>query len=454
MVERHNIVLVVLDGVRADHVSCYGYARETTPFLDQVAREGVRFSHVFTTAPSTLPSHASLFTGLYSVTHGATEEQPLLPARHKVLAEYLKAAGYRTAAFCTSPRVSPETGFGRGFDAFFTQRRASRLATRALLYGRKASDKLLRREDAGARRTNEVLTEWLTSAGEPFFAFVHYSEAHLPLHPPPPYDHLFVPRDVSVARVSQDVFKHLPGAMDMEGEDSSLLSGLYDGALRYVDARLREVADVLRGRGVWDRTLFLVTADHGENLGEHDMIGHEFGLYDTELRVPLVLRCPPRVPQGFVGEDLAQLTDVVPTVVRLLELDDDASTCQGRVLLERGRATQGPTFVVSERFRPDLSALRKRLSGFDTRPLDVRTKAIRTARQKFVWHSDEANELYDLTTDPGETRNLIENDAALADALRRQLFDWLAAVEKFESSVPATGIERVLQSVQEAGTAD
>jgi len=149
MTEKVNVLLVVLDCTRADHLSCYGYGRETTPFLDQVAREGVRFSNMITTAPWTLPSHASLLTGLFPVTHGATDENRYLAARHKTLAEYLRAAGYRTAAFCTNPWVSPETGFGRGFDAFFTQRVHNRLAARAILYGRKASDKLLRRMTPG-----------------------------------------------------------------------------------------------------------------------------------------------------------------------------------------------------------------------------------------------------------------------------------------------------------------
>src|SRR5438045_4211719 len=122
MPDQLNVVLVVLDGARADHLSCAGYHRETTPFLDRVAREGVRFANMIATAAWTLPAHASLFTGLHAATHGATDERRFLSARHPLLPEYVKAAGYRTAAWCVNPWVSPETGFGRGFDAFFTQR--------------------------------------------------------------------------------------------------------------------------------------------------------------------------------------------------------------------------------------------------------------------------------------------------------------------------------------------
>src|SRR6202158_1613175 len=161
MAERLNVLLIVLDCARADHLSCYGYDRETTPFLDQLAREGVRFSHMIATEPLTLPAHAALFTGLHSATHAATNENRFLSPRHKVLPEFLKTAGYRTAAFGTHPLVSPETGFGRGFDAFFTQRHHNRLAARALLLGRRASDRLLRRKDAGARRTTSAVKKWL-----------------------------------------------------------------------------------------------------------------------------------------------------------------------------------------------------------------------------------------------------------------------------------------------------
>jgi arylsulfatase A-like enzyme len=199
-----------------------------------------------------------------------------------------------------------------------------------------------------------------------------------------------------------------------------------------VDTRVREIAEVLRQRGIWDRTLLVVTGDHGENLGEHHLLGHKFVLYDTLLRVPLLLRCPPCVPQGFVIEDLAQTTDVLPTILELLGIEDDAAKLQGRALLEEGRATRGPDFTIAECFRPNLSTFQRRFPEFDTRPYDVRQRAIRTRRDKFIWHSDEGNELYDLATDPGEDNNLVDSDSARADALRRQLFDWLADVEKFE----------------------
>ncbi len=448
MTDRLNTLLVVLDCARADHLSCYGYGRETTPFLDQVARDGVRFSRMIATAPWTLPAHASLFTGLPSATHGATDESHVLSARHTSIAEYLQTAGYRTAAFCTTPWVSPETGFGRGFDAFFTQRSHSRLAGRALLYGRQASDALLRRNDSGARRTNQALRRWIAAGDRPFFAFVHYNETHLPFGPPTPYDRLFMPSGVSTARVralNQDANAYIAGEVEMGAEDFAILTALYDGELRYVDTRLREMADFLRARGEWERTLLIVTADHGETLGDHGMMGHKFGLSDALLRVPLLLHCPSRIPQGFVVEQLAQTTDVLPTVLRLLDIPQESERGLGRALLDEGRATPGPAFTISERFRPNLDSFRRRFPSFDARLLEVGQKAIRTQREKFIWHSDEANELYDLVLDPGEQRNLVEREVERAETLRRHLFDWLASVDTSASEEAAAAFDRLMR---------
>ena len=438
--ERLNLVLVVLDGARADHLSCAGYRRETTPFLDQVARDGVRFTHMIATAPWTLPAHASLFTGLYSVTHGATDENRFLSGRYPLLAEYLKTAGYRTAAFCTNPWVDPSTGFGRGFDAFFTQRQ-QRLAARALQFGRRAGDRLLRRDDSGARRSNHALRHWIAASDQPFFAFVHYNETRLPFHLRAPYDRLFMPRGIAPTRVrgvNQDDTKLMAGDAEMTEEDFAILTALYDGALRYADTRLREIAEFLQARDEWNRTLFIVTADHGEHLGDRGMLGHQFALSDAVLRVPLLLRCPPRLPQGFVVEELAQTTDILPSVLRLLDVSDDAGHLQGRALLDAGRVTPGPSFTISERFRPPQAALQRAAVRFDVRPFDVRQKAIRSKREKFIWRSDEANELYDLVLDPGETHNVAASQPERADGLRRQLFDWLAEIEKAEVDAPAS----------------
>lgn len=440
MADELNIVLAVIGGARADRLSCQGYVRQTTPFLDEVARQGVRFGAAFSTAAKSLSAHASLFTGLYASTHGATEESGHLGDEHPVLPELLRRAGYRTAAFCSSPSVNPATGFGRGFEVFRTQTGDGRSISRAAYYARRASDRLLRRSDAGARRSNAAFFDWAASGDGPFFAFLHYGEARLRRQPPASHERLFVPADVKRGQLRAVERGWLRG--DTAGEEGGrdrrdILGGVYDGALRYVDERLAEVARHLERRGLWDRTLFVVIGDHGEDLGEHDVPAPGLALYDTLLHVPLLVRCPNLVPQGFVVDEIAQHVDVLPTILHLAGVPEGEAAVHGRPLLQHGRVTPGPGFAIAECFRPDLDALRKRLGAAEVRRADVRQRAIRTRRDKYIWRSDEDNELYDVTADPHERRNLVALERERAARLRAQLFDWLAATDRGAAAVEA-----------------
>jgi len=419
MMERLNILLCVIESARADFLSCAGHPRPTTPFLDQMAREGVRFPNMITNAPSSLPALASLLTGKPVVAHGAHEENPRIEAGHKRLPEILKTAGYRTAAFCTAPELGPEAGLAQGFDVYATQRYASRVATRIAGLGRAAVDRVLRRTDAGARRSNRQLLRWLTASPGPFFALVHYAETRFGADLPPPFDRMFLPRGIQPLVARNSIRAAV--APDSKQHDvvslQPVLRSRYEGALRYIDQRLGEVAVALQQRGEWDRTLLVVTADHGVALGDNGRVGSGVGLDDALLRVPLLLRCPGLVPAGFVVDDMAQSSDVMPTILSLAGIRAAQDPTHGRALLASGRAVAGPGFAVAERFRA---------AG------GVRSKAIRTLREKLIWRSDEANEFYDLGRDPSETENRIESEVQRADELRRQLFDWLAAVQSSE----------------------
>lgn len=429
--EALNVLLVVLEGARADHLSCAGCERDTTPFLDQIAREGVRFTHAFTTAPSSVAAHGSMFTGLFPSLHGATEETGVLGSGPRVLAEVLKAAGYRTAAFCPDPSIGPETGFGRGFDRFYTQRVGGRIAGRAADYARRASDRVLGRGDAGARRTTHTLLDWLAAERGPFFAFVHYREPLRPLRPPAPYDRAFGPAALAAAPHAQRAYRTVEGqARSVARDEAIALAALHDGALRYADLRLKQIADALASEGRWEQTLFIVTASYGEDLGEAGTGGGPPALGDARLRVPLVLRCPRRIPAGFAVEEFAQPVDLLPTIAALTGCALDAPV-QGRALLTVSGATVGPRLVIAEAFRPAASGAAPAGPRHEGGAADVRRKAIRTRREKFVWQSDEANALYDLARDPGERRNLADTQPERADHLRRQLFDWLADSQRW-----------------------
>jgi len=384
-----NLLLVVLEGARVDHLGCYGAAAETTPFLDQVARQGVRFTEAFTTAPAALPAHASLLTGLFACVHGATEESGALPAAPAVLPEVLRAAGYRTAAFCPDPAVSPERGCGRGFERFYTARGGGgRIAGRAADYARRASDRVLGRADAGARRTTHALLDWLRDGEQPFAALVTFREAALERRPPAPYDRQF--------------------ATTAAGDAASTQRAWHAGALRYLDLRLQEIADALTADGRWERTLVVVTGTGGLALDGAP------AMREATLRVPLLLRAPGRVPAGFVVDEIAQLSDVAPTVLALLGVPT-TTAWQGRALLRDGAVTPGPHWAFTESYRRE--------------PGDVRRKAVCGRRASFVWQSDEANLLLGGVAARLTQRERMIAEVAGLDRMRRVLFDWLADAE-------------------------
>jgi arylsulfatase A-like enzyme len=187
---------------------------------------------------------------------------------------------------------------------------------------------------------------------------------------------------------------------------------------------------------LWERTLLVVTADHGTDLREHEMPAPGLGLFDTQIRIPLLLRWPARLPQGFAVEEIAQQVDVLPSVLDLVGLGEETPAVQGRVLVRDGRVTAGPAFAIAELFRPDLEALGQGGAVVDARRCDVRQRALRTRREKYVWRSDEDNAFHDLAADPGERRNLVREEPGRARAARSLLFDWLASVD---GAVPAQG---------------
>jgi len=434
-----NILLMVLDCTRADHLSCYGYPRPTTPFLDALAAEGTLFENMSSCAPWTLPSHASLFTGEFPTTHGATDEHRRLGDRLPTLAELLRETGYVTAAFCANPWVSRETGLGRGFDSFFSNRRGGVLGW-PLAYVSKAVDVAVGRRDSGSFHTNRAFAHWLAGLKHerPFFAFVHYNETHLRYHPPARFRNLFVgPSDSRsrIRRLNQDCNAYLAGAVSMSDDDFRLLAALYDGELRHADSRLEQIAGVLQDIGRWEDTLVIVTADHGENLGEHGLMSHKFCLYETLLRVPLVLRGP-GIPRGVRSPHLAQNVDVLPTVAAAAGVPAPRyAQVAGVPLLECGRPTSWREHAFAERYRPNLTTFVRRYPRFDPVPVDVRRRAVSDGRWKLIVSSDGHRELYDLATDRAESANLAEARADQSTRLEGVLEEWLRCVERRSATV-------------------
>ncbi len=286
-----NIVLIVLDTVRADRLSCYGYHRPTSPRIDELCARGIRFDRASSTSTWTLPAHASVFTGLYPVEHGATQENATLGAGPATLAEILSDRGYATLGVSANPIVSRDAGFARGFDRFEETWREAR------------------RERAPGRDPHpnlDAVAKLLETAPEPFFLFVNFIEAHAPYAPPEPLRSRFLSDRATPALVeaaaaaSTSTFYLEPDAIT--AETFAVLSDLYDGEIAYVDALVGRLVESLETSGRLDRTMLVVTSDHGENLGDHRHFRHVFSLYVSTVRVTLIFVLPDGERAGDVRD--------------------------------------------------------------------------------------------------------------------------------------------------------
>jgi arylsulfatase A-like enzyme len=297
-----NVVLIVVDTLRADPIGAYGGPVET-PNLDRLAREGALVEEAFTPTPATAPAHVSLLTGLHPWRHGVLRNAVPIDPELPTMVELARAGGIATAGFVSSYILHERFGFGRGFDLYVFD------PTEEYIWlGR-------RREGFWARgaRTTAAAMKWITRhAGRRFFLFVHYFDPHDPYLPPAGYA---VPPD---APVSLDGKTLPPGVRD-EAQLRRLIRR-YRGEVAYADAQIGRLVERLRMLELLDETAVIVTADHGEGLGDHGMLRHESNLFDEQIRVPLVVRAP-GVPAGSRPRGLAQLEDLAPTVLEALGVD-------------------------------------------------------------------------------------------------------------------------------------
>jgi len=299
-----NVVFVCLDTVRADHLGAYGYERDTTPFLDELAARGTRFADTSATASWTKPSVPSFLTGTFPSQHGVYEGSArlrmgevtdVLPQEALTVAEVFQDRGYRTAAFVHNAQLRYGNGFEQGFD----------------LYAQESWD---------AREIRWRSLDWLDeleSNEQPYFLYLHFLDAHWPYPAPDSYATRYASAEAvepfrgSNSKALRDDLNH--GEIEMTAEHRRALEALYDGSLRYIDDQLRAFHEALVLRGMADNTILCVVADHGEEFGEHGRIGHGYGLWENLLSVPWILYVPGQ--EAKVVENPVSLVDVFPTLL-------------------------------------------------------------------------------------------------------------------------------------------
>ena len=365
-----NLLLITLDTTRADRLGAYGYALAKTPHLDRLAAEGVRFEHAVASAPITLPSHASLFTARYPFDHGVRNNGNFyLNDRVPTLAQALRDRGYRTAAFVSSFILDRRYGLARGFDVY-----DDRLGTGA---GAIVNFQVERRGDATALKAGEWLDAYARErSGRPFFLWVHLYDPHEPYRPPRPF---------------RDMFADRP----------------YDGEIAFDDSVVAAIMDRLDRLALLGSTAIAVVGDHGESLGEHGEETHSMFVYESVLRVPMIVWRPGRVPPRTVVRPLVRTIDLAPTLLDLVGAPALPGAAGRSLLPLLGGRGSPPDSAYAETYLP--------LFYMNWSPL----RSLQDARWKYI--DAPAPELYDLEHDPQERDNLAGRDASRAAALKRAL---------------------------------
>jgi arylsulfatase A-like enzyme len=417
-----NVLLITMDTVRAENLSLYGYERDTTPQLKKLAKDGVVFEQAIAPSSWTLPSHAGIFTGMSPNELSFGWNRPLKPS-NLTLAEALGQKGYESAGFAANLLFcTKEIGIGRGMIHYEDYPVSAGQTLLSASLGRVISNSALMRRLTGyndsltrknAETINDDFLRWLSSRGQnrPFFAFLNYFDAHEPLLPPAPFSERFGP-----AEIGQELFYQTNGIdikynkkHDWSEREALKYRNAYDNSIVYLDQKLGELFAELSERGILENTVVIVTSDHGELLGERGLYGHGSSLYAETLRVPLLIRFPPRMPKDARVRNLVGLLDLPATVLDLTG-DENQTAFPGsslrRFFDERpvGSNEAAPAMIFSElrdAFVP---------SWYPGSKGDM--QSLMTEQYHYIHNGDGKEELYDRKADPKELNDLAKSAEA------------------------------------------
>ncbi len=421
-----NFLLVTIDTLRPDHLGCYGHEGIRTPTIDELARGGVLFENALTSIPITLPSHASIMTGLYPPTHGIRYNGAFALADSILtLAEVLQMEGYTTGAVVGSYALDSRFGLDQGFqyynDAYPLGNRLkfiypelwpslTRLLLSQVLVRFLPVDLIVSEPQRRADKVTVAALDWLEEhGGEKFFLWVHYFDPHTPYDPPPVKElgrpETSIPDPTLVTRPPP--YRYWWGELDRLEE----VYLRYDAEIEYTDHWLGRLIDELETQSIRERTLTVITADHGECLWEHDLPGHGYSVFEPELRVPLIVSLPGTVPPHTRIETPVELVDLFPSALEILDIAMPGNV-QGRSLL---------THINGDSAIEERSAYSETLWPSD--PVD-RVKGIRTPEWKYIASfTGGPGLLFHLPTDPNELRNLAEEKPDLAGIFDARLVE-------------------------------
>jgi arylsulfatase A-like enzyme len=415
-----NVILISVDSLRWDHVGAYGYEKPTTPRIDAWAQNAMKFEYAYATSPWTLPSHASMFTGLYADTHGVRSAKSNLRKDATTLAGVLADGGVQTAGIVCAPLLKKRYGMHNGFEHYDTD-----------LIGENALD--ARAVKVGPKVTGKALA-WLDDHGEkPFFLFLHYWDVHYDYNPPQPYLDLF-DADYQGKIDGRKIHSRKDITPEMNPRDLQHIVALYDGEIRYTDDAIGDLLDGLAARGLDQNTAIILTSDHGEEFLDHGGKGHTRTCYEEVVRIPYFVKAP-WLNRAGVSREPVSLVDIFPTTLGLLEQRREGLRLQGSDLsrvIERGGSLP-PRAIMTEtrRGQPIVDGKSYRwttLLGGDLNKIH----RLESSKER-LWM------LFDVQADPLEQRELAEEKPEARRKLGAQIEKRLRLHEELRKIVRTGG---------------
>jgi arylsulfatase A-like enzyme len=459
--DRPNVLWIVWDTVRSDRLSVYGYDRPTTPFLERWAEDARVFENCLSTAGSTTPSHASMFTGLLPSEHGTYHTSRMLPDRLDTIAELLGGAGYQTYLFAANPHISEKQNFQQGFDVHEHpwdaryREEAIRIVASKVPANDRSSDLPAKLESgelkpwnikAAGELAHRGVLEWLNAREpeRPWFAFLNYMEAHIPYIPSLEFREAMVPAaqvarsfeidNRPVARWAYNFELH-----EFTEEELEILGAVYDAALLELDGMLERLLTDLEGRGLLENTIVILASDHGEHLGEHHLLDHQFALYDPILRVPLIVHYPARFAAGRESSPVVHY-DIFPTLLELCGVEPPAELDSHAVSLLAPESDRVRLAEYPAPFGPALRTISELYPEWDPEPWVRRMRAFYRNESKLICATDGRHELYDLLSDPAERTDLYASDQELGAEMLGRLLEFSASLTPGEEAAPSAAL--------------
>ncbi|MED5330867.1 MAG: sulfatase [Planctomycetota bacterium] len=412
--DKPNLLLVTMDTTRADHLASYGYPIVTTPRVDGLAARGVLIERAYAPMAQTLPSHATLFTGVEPRVHGALENSYRLSPDLPTLAEILEQQGYETAAVVGALALSSDTGLDRGFQS----------------WSEPQTDTTKGPNHPAERPASEVTDEalaWILGRGEePFFLWVHYYDPHGPFRPPPGFLTTLERSDVQ-----KTLGKRLEEVADAPVAFESVVDTWhgYDAELEYMDSQIGRLLDGLEDRNLLDHTAIALVADHGEGLWEHGEKGHGVNVFEELVHVPLIFVEPESTTGGSRVSEPVRMSDVLPTLLSLVGVSADQFSLEGRDVLSsvgsESSLADRPVFLERPHYSPERLAWRNPARGPVRYHYGVFVGVLAEG-YKLVRDVDGTESLYDLNQDPAESVDLSKSDPQRREKMSGLLDEWLA----------------------------